>query len=93
MNDRHLANHFSYLTNSPPLNTNVEKHIKTQIGKIQVIDLLLFSHIVSGYFEKFLEDQCRLVEYRDQMEAVEATCQLENNGSETLKYIHILVSS
>ena len=42
--------------------------------------------------EKFLIDQCKIVEFRDEMDAIETTIQLEKSGSLTLKYIHLLVS-
>ena len=42
--------------------------------------------------EKFLIDQCKTVTFRDQMDAIETTIQLEKSGSLTLKYIHLLVS-
>ena len=43
MSDRHLANQFTYLTGSPPLNKKVEANLETQ-----------FSHM-----ELFLVNQCK----------------------------------
>ena len=74
MSDRHLANQFTYLTGSPPLNKKVEANLETQ-----------FSHM-----ELFLVNQCKTLEFHDEMETIKKACHIEHAGAQTLKYIHLL---
>lgn len=63
------------MSNSTPLTENVENNYATQFGNIEL----------------FLRDQIKTVDFSELMENVERICQLENNGSNTLKHIHLLV--
>jgi len=71
---RHLAGQFSYLSISAPLTRIVDENFETQFG----------------HLEEYLRDQNKTVEFHDQMEDIERTCQVESNGSLTLKYLHLL---
>ena len=44
-----------------------------------------------GLLEAFLMDQCKTVEFREQMEAVKNTCEVDHSGSTTLKDVYLLV--
>jgi hypothetical protein len=91
LSDRHLANHFMYATNSPPLNAKVEERIDTQFG---LFDRLFYNHTLFGllgHLEAFLMDQCKTVEFRDQMEAVKNDCEVNHSGSTTWKNVYLMV--
>ena len=36
-------------------------------------------------------DQCKTVDFRDQMEAVKNACEVDHSGSTTLKNVHLMV--
>ena len=91
MSDRHLANHFQYATNSPPLNATVEDRIKTQFGWFEKLCYIYTLFGLIGLLEAFLMDQCKTVEFRDQMEAVKNACEVDHSGSTTLKNVYLLV--
>eukprot|EP00092_Neocalanus_flemingeri_P087963 GFUD01111089.1.p1 GENE.GFUD01111089.1~~GFUD01111089.1.p1 ORF type:complete len:578 (+),score=143.83 GFUD01111089.1:34-1767(+) len=71
---RHVAAHFSYLAESSSLTGKVEQNLKTQFDNLEI----------------FLQDQVKTVEFREEFEKIEQVCQVEHNGSYTLKFIHLL---
>ena len=92
LSDRHLANHFQYATNSPPLNATVEERIKGQFGWFEKCFFYSYTLLgLIGLLEAFLMDQCKTVEFREQMEAVKNTCEVDHSGSTTLKDVYLLV--
>jgi hypothetical protein len=90
---RHLANQFAYLTGSPPLTKIVEENIVTQFGLYYKYSCYKLSEMsqFTGHLEVFLRDQVKTVEFKDHFENIERICQVDNNGSSTLKDIHLLV--
>ena len=72
----HLASLFSHMTrDTPPLTKNVHDNFTNQMK----------------YLELVLKDQIKTVDFFELMEEVENTCLLENQGSTTLKDIHLMV--
>ena len=73
---RHLASLFSAMTRgAPPLNSNVTENLQNQLGHLELV----------------LRDQVTTVDFQDHLENILKICHIENNGSTTLKVIHILV--
>ena len=46
-----------------------------------------------SFLEVFLREQTQTVDFVEYMEKIERACNLENGGSQTYKYLHILVIS
>ena len=65
--------------------------MKTQFGLYLVLSYLILHSIFLDLLKKYLDDQLKTVQYRDQMDRVATTIEVEKNGSETLQYIYLLV--
>ena len=91
LNHRHLASHFTYITNAAPLNENIEQNLRKQLGKkYDIIDNFETS-VFQDYMEKYLAEIHQTVEHKKQMQEFDLVCRLEFNGSTTMKDIHVLV--
>ena len=73
---RHLALHFEYLTESPPLNVNIEKNLK----------------MVLEHLELYLTDINKAQEAQQNMLDIQTVCEVEFAGSSLLKDLHLMVT-
>ena len=91
MDHRHLANQFSYVTDSPPLLENIENNFRTFMGGFFpfffVTLVLNLEHL-----ELYVKDADKSVEARRRLRDIETKCEIELQGSTTLRDLHILVS-
>ena len=89
--ERHLAYHFSYVTDVSPLNDEIQKNFATFMGKCLTF-FLLFLISMLGHLEVYLKDVDRSIESKKDLREIELVCEMEMNGSRTLKDLHLLVS-
>ena len=75
LDPRHLGNQFQYITNTAPLNDQIQKNLRNELDKMK----------------KWLDSQHQTVEYAKKMQEIELVCQVEFNGSTTLRDLHVLV--
>ena len=88
-----MAYQFSYLAGCAPLTDIVEENFEVQIGKPYKPRYYHAKFHTQGHLEVFLREQTQTVDFVEYMEKIERACNLENSGSQTFKYLHILVKS
>ena len=72
-----MGYHFEYLTECPPLNSNIETNLVSAIHHMELV----------------LTDLNKSVEFQSQLQEISLVCEVEYSGSTTLRDIHIIVSN
>ena len=89
---RHLGAHFQYMTDSPPLDQNIEENLKTFIGTVRYyFESDNSFHFPPGHLDLFLKDVDRSVEAKKKLREIELVCETDLQGATTLRDLHILV--
>ena len=72
---RHLSNHFEYITDCPALSENIQKNLGTFLADMEL----------------YLSNIDNSLQFSEQLKNISLVCEVEFNGSTTFRDLHILV--
>lgn len=74
---RHLSNHFEYITDCPALSENIQKNLGTFLADMEL----------------YLSNIDNSLQFSEQLKNISLVCEVEFNGSTTFRDLHILVKN
>ena len=74
---RHLSNHFEYITDCPALSENIQKNLGTFLADMEL----------------YLSNIDNSLQFNEQLKNISLVCEVEFNGSTTFRDLHILVKN
>ena len=74
---RHLSNHFEYITDCPALSENIQKNLGTFLADMEL----------------YLSKIDNSLQFSEQLKNISLVCEVEFNGSTTFRDLHILVKN
>jgi hypothetical protein len=92
LHDAHLGSQFQYMTDTPPLNENIEKNLRTQLGtSLNNIFQFVSQFVFVDHIETYLRHVNQTVEFQTMMEKVDQRTHVLFDGSSEYKDICLLV--
>ena len=74
---RHLSNHFEYITDCPALSENIQKNLGTFLADMEL----------------YLSNIDNSLQFSELLKNISLVCEVEFNGSTTFRDLHILVKN
>ena len=92
LNPKHVSGQFQYLTNCEPLDQKIEENLRNFLSKpFMTIYYSVANVFCEGHLEVYILDADSSMETRKALRDMELVCEVDMQGSQTLKDLHLIV--